>query len=78
MRHARVLFALAVWGTVSWEDWDLFAELVVLDRGDLSHPATTLPILDGGFDQTHLVVGLTRRFKREDTRRQSTSGYERW
>jgi hypothetical protein len=50
------------------EDWDIFAELSVVDRGDLVRPETTLPILDGGFDQTQLIVGLTRRFQREKAR----------
>jgi hypothetical protein len=59
-------------------DWDLFAELVVTDRGDLSEPATTLPILDGGFDQTTLLFGLTRRFQREDSRRRNAPEYESW
>lgn len=45
-------------------NWDIFAQLSVVDRGDLVEPQTTLPILDGGFDQTQLVVGLTRRFQR--------------
>jgi hypothetical protein len=47
------------------DDWDIFAELSIVDRGDLVRPETTLPILDGGFDQTQLMVGLTRRFKRD-------------
>ncbi|OJT21102.1 hypothetical protein BO221_29995 [Archangium sp. Cb G35] len=47
------------------EDWDLFAELIVNDRGELSEPTTTLPILDGGFDQTLLLLGVTRRFQRD-------------
>jgi hypothetical protein len=45
------------------EDWDFYAEFVVNDRGELDAPATLLPILDGGFDQTFLVLGLTRRFR---------------
>lgn len=41
---------------------DLFMEWSILDRGDLDHPATTLPILGGGFDQKQLVFGFARRF----------------
>lgn len=47
------------------DNWDIFALVSVVDRGDLVEPQTTLPILDGGFDQTQLVVGLTRRFQRD-------------
>lgn len=50
------------------DDWDIFVKLVVVDRGDAVAPATTLPILEGGFDQTHLIVGLTRRFRGEPDR----------
>ncbi|AKJ01615.1 hypothetical protein ATI61_103330 [Archangium gephyra] len=53
-------------GVLSYiEDWDLFAELVVTDRGELSEPTTRLPILDGGFDQTLLLLGVTRRIQRD-------------
>ncbi|MFN0249210.1 MAG: hypothetical protein ACKV2T_20165 [Kofleriaceae bacterium] len=41
---------------------DLFIELSILDRGDLANPTTTLPILEGGFDQRRLVFGFNRRF----------------
>ncbi len=41
---------------------DLFIEYQVLDRGDLEYPATTLPVLAGGFDQTRVVFGFNRRF----------------
>lgn len=41
---------------------DLFLELSILDRGDLASPATTLPILEGGFDQRRIVFGFNRRF----------------
>jgi hypothetical protein len=55
-----------VGGVLSYiKDWDLFAELIVNDRGELSEPATRLPILDGGFDQTVLLLGITRRFQRD-------------
>jgi hypothetical protein len=45
------------------DHWDLFAELAILDRGDIADPATTLPIIEGGFDQMHFVFGLLRRFQ---------------
>jgi hypothetical protein len=41
---------------------DLFIELSVLDRGDPSNPQTTLPILNGGFDQKQIIFGFNRRF----------------
>jgi hypothetical protein len=43
-------------------DLDLFVEFSILDRGDLANPTTTLPILEGGFDQRRLVFGFNRRF----------------
>jgi hypothetical protein len=45
------------------DDWDLFTVVAILDRGDVADPATTLPILEGGFDQRHFVFGLLRRFQ---------------
>lgn len=45
---------------VSIKRWDLFADLSVVDRGDLAAPATRLPILDGGFDQRQILFGVTR------------------
>jgi hypothetical protein len=41
---------------------DLFVEGSVFDRGDLDDPATTLPILSGGFDQRRILFGFNRRF----------------
>lgn len=68
--QTRVQFRLG--GVLSYiDEWDIFAEFSVSDRGELSNPSTTLPILDGGFDQTTLTLGLTRRFHREDVRRRS-------
>jgi hypothetical protein len=42
--------------------WDLYLQFDVVDRGDLKNPQTTLPILDGGFDQRQFVVGLTKHW----------------
>lgn len=44
------------------EDWDLFAYYAWLDRGEASRPETRLPILDGGFDQQQVVLGIGHRF----------------
>ncbi len=43
-------------------DWDIYAELTYRDRGTTDMPETVLPIVDGGFDQRQIVVGITRRF----------------
>ncbi len=43
------------------DDWDLTVDLSILDRGDLTNAATRLPILDGGFDQIQIIVGIERR-----------------
>ncbi|HEU4734009.1 MAG TPA: hypothetical protein VFT22_39225 [Kofleriaceae bacterium] len=43
------------------QNWDLAVELSIIDRGDRAAPATRLPILDGGFDQIQLGVGVSRR-----------------
>lgn len=45
------------------KQWDLYAEFAIVDRGDLSNPATRLPILDGGFDQQQIVLGVTRHIE---------------
>lgn len=45
-------------------DWDLFVSYSIIDRGDLSEPRTTLPILDGGFDQKQILFGVQHRFGR--------------
>ena len=45
------------------KQWDLFAELAIVDRGDMSAPQTRLPILDGGFDQQQIIMGVTRHLE---------------
>lgn len=63
-------------GTViSLNRWDLFVEAAVVDRGDLSNPATRLPVLDGGFDQRQILFGVTRHLERKK-RRGSDDAYE--
>jgi hypothetical protein len=54
-------------------EWDLFADLAWIDRGDLANPATRLPILDGGFDQKQILFGVTRHVRPK--RRRGDSGY---
>jgi hypothetical protein len=38
--------------------WDMYVTTAWVDRGDAEKPATQLPILDGGFDQVQLAVGI--------------------
>lgn len=45
------------------DEWDLAFDASIVDRGDLAQPATRLPILDGGFDQLQLSIGITRRIQ---------------
>ena len=59
--QTRVSMQMGVLGGVT-RSLDLFMEIQILDRGDLENPATTLPILAGGFDQTRVVFGFNRRF----------------
>jgi hypothetical protein len=42
--------------------WDVSLQLSIVDRGEVDVPGTTLPILQGGRDQTILSFGLTRHF----------------
>jgi len=55
--------------------WDLFVEFAVVDRGDMEDPATRLPILDGGFDQKQIVLGVTRHIDVGRRRRRSDDDY---
>lgn len=57
----RVNMRLGALGAVS-KRVDLFIEFSVLDRGDLEDLRTTLPILNGGFDQQTLIMGFMRHF----------------
>ena len=50
------------------DDWDLAIDLSIIDRGDLTSPATRLPILDGGFDQIQIMVGVSRRLQSHSQR----------
>ncbi|WP_437965877.1 hypothetical protein WMF04_40600 [Sorangium sp. So ce260] len=44
------------------DDWDLYVRFAVLDRGDTAEPWTMVPILDGGFDQQQLTLGVIHRW----------------
>lgn len=56
------------------EDWDLYMEIALLDRGELAQPETTLPKLPEGFDQTTITVGLNHRWSFEDDDERVPSG----
>lgn len=43
------------------EHWDLTIDLSIIDRGELARPETRLPVIDGGFDQIQIMVGISRR-----------------
>jgi hypothetical protein len=59
--HVRSDFRLG--GVLSFiKTWDIYAEYAVLDRGDYGAPATMLPILDGGFDQQQLTIGIVKHY----------------
>ena len=55
-------------GRDDFSDWDAFATYSVIDHGEASHPGTYLPILDGGFDQVQITVGVQHRFGPKPTR----------
>jgi len=52
-----------VWRVGEHESWDLFAYYAWIDRGEASRPSTLLPVLDGGFDQQQVVLGVRHRFE---------------
>jgi hypothetical protein len=57
---------LHIGGVVSVVDsWDVFADYAVIDRGDIGAMATRLPILDGGFDQRQLIIGINYHVETE-------------
>jgi hypothetical protein len=53
------------------DGWNVYTSYALIDRGELDKPETTLPILDGGFDQQQIVIGVEYRFdpkpRREDS-----------
>lgn len=66
----QVRLSLEVGGAMSLhaDGWNVYASYTIIDRGELDKPATTLPILDGGFDQQQIAIGVEYRFepKRRD------------
>lgn len=69
----QVRLGLDVGGSLSLsaDDWNAYAVYSIVDRGELDNPATLLPILDGGFDQRQLVLGVQYRFGPEEHAEQS-------
>lgn len=45
------------------DDWNVYASYTIVDRGELDKPETTLPILDGGFDQHQIAIGVQYHFE---------------
>jgi len=62
--NPQVRLDLEVGGTLSLrsDGWDVYASYTFVDRGELDKPETTLPILDGGFDQQQIAIGVEYRF----------------
>lgn len=60
----QVRLSLELGGSMSLraDGWDVYASYTIIDRGELNKPETTLPILDGGFDQQQLAIGVEYRF----------------
>lgn len=50
-------------------NWDLYIVYAIIDRGDVTRPGTTLPILSGGFDQRMLMLGVQHHFDLKKTKR---------
>lgn len=48
------------------DHWDLTVDLSIIDRGELARPETRLPVIDGGFDQIQIMVGISRRLPSAD------------
>lgn len=57
----RVNMHMGALGAIT-DNVDLFVDFSILDRGDLEDGPTTLPILNGGFDQQQIVMGFMRHF----------------
>ena len=57
--HVTGVLALA-------DEWDVWVRAAVLDRGELAAPGTLLPVLDGGFDQQQLTLGVSYRSHARD------------
>jgi hypothetical protein len=57
------------------KNWDVFAEFAIVDRGDMENPATRLPIMDGGFDQRQVILGVTRHIEGPRDRDDDNAAY---
>ncbi len=49
--------------------WDAFLAYTFVDRGELDRPETMLPILDEGFDQSQIMLGVQHRFEVDTCKR---------
>jgi hypothetical protein len=48
------------------DDWDVWVRGAVIDRGEITARGSVLPILDGGFDQQQLTLGIAYRSEKRD------------
>lgn len=51
--------------------WNVTTTFTLGDRGDLNHPETILPTLDGGYDQTQFMVSFSYSGIRKKTSKQA-------
>jgi hypothetical protein len=67
----NVRLNLQLGAVLSPEDtnWDLYAVWAITDRGSVDAAGSTLPILDGGFDEQRWVLGVQHRFDLGKTKR---------
>jgi hypothetical protein len=56
--------------------WDLFVSYAIIDRGDVESPETTLPVLNGGFDQTRWAIGVQHHFDLYRAEKSGVLSYE--
>jgi hypothetical protein len=69
--NARLNLEIGAVATPRNTNWDLYVVYAIIDRGDVTRPGTTLPILSGGFDQRILMLGVQHHFDLQKKRRAS-------
>jgi hypothetical protein len=67
--NVRLNLEIGAVATPKQTNWDLYVVYAIIDRGDVTRPGTTLPILSGGFDQRILMLGVQHHFDLEKKRR---------
>jgi hypothetical protein len=56
--------------------WDLYVSYAIVDRGDVESPGTTLPVLNGGFDQIQWALGVQHHFDLHQEEKSGVLSYE--